>query len=191
MTTSETDDINNNNQVERDRRFIVEASLGKVAKHMRLLGYDTLYQPDYNQHYMTFLAFQQNRCIVTCSQKYKMKLDKLNNPKNDTYEVYSDDDDDEETPFQYDYCLVPLRQGITTEDQIRIVVEHYKLKFDEKMVYTRCIECNCVVIIDENGVTCPECKRVFKQGIPKKLEWLQKMSYHEPNTDQQIQQQQQ
>jgi hypothetical protein len=46
-------------------KFIVDANLGKLAKELRMLGYDTVYYRGKDLHELTRLARQQDRVILT------------------------------------------------------------------------------------------------------------------------------
>ncbi len=46
-------------------KFIADAMLGKLAKRMRLLGFDVLYDPAYNDNEVLRLALDQGRIILT------------------------------------------------------------------------------------------------------------------------------
>jgi uncharacterized protein with PIN domain len=63
MTTEIPDDAGN------DMKFIVDNSLPGIAKHLRVLGIDVLFDKDYSQNYVMFLARRDDRTIITCSIK--------------------------------------------------------------------------------------------------------------------------
>ncbi|MGC9072250.1 MAG: Mut7-C RNAse domain-containing protein [Acidilobus sp.] len=46
-------------------RFVIDAMLGTLAKWLRLLGYDTLYSPSYNDAQIISMAARMKRAIVT------------------------------------------------------------------------------------------------------------------------------
>ena len=45
--------------------FVLDVHLGKLAKALRLLGFDTCYQNDYSDQTIAQLAAQQNRIVLT------------------------------------------------------------------------------------------------------------------------------
>jgi hypothetical protein len=49
----------------RSTRFILDVHLGKLAKYLRMLGFDTLYETDYNDHEIIDRAVKQKRIILT------------------------------------------------------------------------------------------------------------------------------
>jgi uncharacterized protein with PIN domain len=49
----------------RDSRFILDAHLGKLAKYLRMLGFDTLYQNDFGDQEIIDIAQDENRIILT------------------------------------------------------------------------------------------------------------------------------
>jgi uncharacterized protein with PIN domain len=49
----------------RDLKFILDVHLGKLAKYLRLCGFDTCYQTDYNDQEIIRLSFSDKRIILT------------------------------------------------------------------------------------------------------------------------------
>ena len=49
-----------------ESRFILDVHLGRLAKYMRLMGFDTLYQTDYSDEEILKKALEEERIILTC-----------------------------------------------------------------------------------------------------------------------------
>jgi len=49
----------------RSPRFICDVHLGKLARRLRLLGFDTLYRDDYDDPEIARLSAEQKRCVLT------------------------------------------------------------------------------------------------------------------------------
>ena len=49
----------------RRTRFVLDVHLGTLARYLRLLGFDTLYRNDYDDHQIVRLARDQSRIILT------------------------------------------------------------------------------------------------------------------------------
>jgi len=49
----------------RDTRFILDVHLGRLARYLRLLGFDTLYRKDYDDPEIIRLALYEHRIILT------------------------------------------------------------------------------------------------------------------------------
>lgn len=47
-------------------RFILDVHLGKLAKYMRIMGFDTLYQTDYSDDEILKISLDEKRIILTC-----------------------------------------------------------------------------------------------------------------------------
>ena len=47
------------------RKFVLDVHLGKLAKALRMLGFDTLYRNDYSDRTLAELALKENRIILT------------------------------------------------------------------------------------------------------------------------------
>ena len=78
----------------RKTRFILDVHLGKMAKSLRMLGFDTLYRNDYIDPEIVSVATDQNRIILTRDKgilKYKKVthgyLIRSDNPKKQVVEV--------------------------------------------------------------------------------------------------------
>lgn len=54
------------------RGFILDVHLGKLARWLRLLGFDTLYRNDYSDHEIVGTAAAQGRFILTCDIRLLM-----------------------------------------------------------------------------------------------------------------------
>jgi uncharacterized protein with PIN domain len=54
-------------------RFIADAMLGRLAKWLRLLGFDTLYQPGISDRTLLRLAMEQGRVILTRDSHFLRK----------------------------------------------------------------------------------------------------------------------
>lgn len=52
-------------QPEERPKFVVDAMLGSLAKWLRLLGYDTLYSPSFNDSQIISMAVRMRRVVVT------------------------------------------------------------------------------------------------------------------------------
>ena len=49
----------------RDPRFVVDCNLGRLARYLRLLGFDCLYRNDYTDDVVAQLSQQQHRIVLT------------------------------------------------------------------------------------------------------------------------------
>lgn len=49
----------------REPRFVLDTHLGKLAKYLRLLGFDTLYRNDYADPALAYLARHEQRILLT------------------------------------------------------------------------------------------------------------------------------
>src|SRR5690348_641805 len=49
----------------RRTRFVLDVHLGTLARYLRLLGFDTLYRNDYDDHQIVQVAQEQSRIILT------------------------------------------------------------------------------------------------------------------------------
>ena len=49
----------------RDIRFVVDANLGRLARYLRLIGFDTLYRNDYDDAEVATISAAENRILLT------------------------------------------------------------------------------------------------------------------------------
>lgn len=49
----------------RDPRFVVDVNLGRLARYLRLLGFDTLYRNDYMDRDLVEVSLKQHRIVLT------------------------------------------------------------------------------------------------------------------------------
>jgi len=139
---------------ERDRdRFIVDANVGKLARWLRMLGYDTLFSSDIDDSELVRIGLREKRVIVTRDTQIMRRR------------VVADGrarailitDDDPRTQFRY-------------------LAE--KLHLDREMQFTRCLECNrlldrrskaeveglvppYVFKTQDQYYQCPGCQRIY------------------------------
>jgi len=100
----------------RNLKFICDVHLGRLAKYLRMLGFDTLYKNDYNETEMIQLSNAQNRILLTRDKKI------LSNKK---------------ITRRY------LIKQTEIVEQIRELLEFFDLK-KNIMPMSRCLECNGV-----------------------------------------------
>ena len=133
-------------------RFVADSMLGKLARYLRIMGYDTVYQETYSDQRMSELV-EEGRVLLTRS--------------NARFSKYPDS-------IFIDYDLV--------RDQLREVDEKIGLDRDQSKWFTRCSVCNSVLSKPDRAVTpedvpdfvsftypqqvrfCPFCKRFYWPG---------------------------
>jgi len=134
-------------------RFIVDANVGKLARWLRMLGYDTMYFNDIDDGELVKLGLKQKRVIVT--KDTQIMLRRVITDGRVRAVLITDDD---------------------PKDQFRFLSKEFKL--DRSKQFTRCLECNQVLVHrDRNEVRelvppyvfktqtqyyqCLECERVY------------------------------
>ena len=141
-----------------DLRFLTDRMLGKLAKYLLMLGFDTVYFSQDNRLCLITLAVKQGRVVLT----------------RDTNIVRSSDFP--ELLFINDNS--PIKQ-------IQQVIKHFELKINENNFFTRCLRCNQLLIkitpqevkhkvppyvltIHQEFFVCQKCKRVYWKGTHQK-----------------------
>jgi len=135
-------------------KFLVDRMLGKLAKELRMLGYDTTYYRGEDVHQLIQWARQEGRVILTRNTKLFSK--------------------------KFDVSIL----GVTEDDpilQLKELIEKGHITLDEKILFSRCLLCNTLLdeILQEEAegkvpdfifyqqktfFRCPQCRRIYWQG---------------------------
>ncbi len=109
----------------RSTKFILDVHLGTLAKYLRMFGFDTLYQNNYNDHEIINISLTESRTILT-KDKGILKHNQVNRG----------------------YYI----RNSNPEKQLVEILDRFDLKnsFNE---FTRCLVCNTVLIkIDKDKI---------------------------------------
>lgn len=134
-------------------KFLADAMLGKLAKWLRILGYDTLYYRGTEALRLLDIAKKDDRILLTRNTRIPATAGGLE------VVVIADDH---------------------WASQVRQVVKHFHLP-KPRLAFTRCVNCNAVLqplsraqaqdrvpehVFHVHNVfsVCPECQRVYWQG---------------------------
>ena len=135
-------------------KFLADRMLGKLAKELRMLGYDTIYYRGENAYPLIKLAREEDRVILTRNTKLIPKR-----PEDRIIRVMED--------------KPPL--------QLRELIQKKVISLNEKNLFSRCLLCN--ILLDEipreeaegkvpdfifyqqkEFFRCPQCLRIYWQG---------------------------
>lgn len=133
-------------------KFIADVHLGRLARWLRMLGFDTLYQNNFTRPELLRLAYEQQRVLLSRDQKLS------NNPFIRTFILPEED----------------------PERQLQQVVRHFNLQ-PQFHPLTLCLICNAPLhAVPMESVQhllpgqtkkffrefwqCPQCQRVFWKG---------------------------
>ncbi|HEY9736267.1 MAG TPA: Mut7-C RNAse domain-containing protein [Trichocoleus sp.] len=134
-------------------RFVLDVHLGKLATYLRLLGFDTLYQNDYDDDELAQISSQERRVLLTQDRGLLKR-----------------------SMVTYGYIV----RSHNPEEQVREVLERFKLHA-EVAPLERCPRCNgAVVVVDAAEVAdrlppltrlhysefarCQDCHQVYWKG---------------------------
>jgi len=95
-------------------KFIVDVMLGKLAKWLRILGYDTVYDNQFSDEDLFFKAHQEKRILLTRDKELSQRM----NP-------------------QYTFFVTEL----LVQEQVKHVAAKFNLNTKD-FIFTRCILCN-------------------------------------------------
>jgi len=133
-------------------KFIADCHLGKLAKYLRIMGFDTLFFPHIDDDKLIIIANEEKRIILTRDRE-------LSQRKN---------------------APVLFLEPIDTKAQLKTLIKYYKLK-EHPVPFSRCIVCNTPLqvvekekIIDRLPIKvqkyfdyfeyCPSCDRIYWRG---------------------------
>ncbi len=140
-----------------DLRFIVDLNVGRLARWLRMMGYDTLLFDHGEDYRMIRIALDQARIIITRDTRIM-----------------------ERRVITSGRLRAILVSGDRPEKQMRQVMEHLPLNVDFRP-FSLCLECNQPLVerskedvadrvppyvfqTQEQFVECPACRRVFWKG---------------------------
>lgn len=148
-------------------KYLTDGSLGKLAKWLRVLGYDTIVYPRTIDREILNLAYSGKRIVLT------RKLDML------------------KRQFSGQLYLV---EGKETGSQLKEVITKFSLKIDKEKIFSICLKCNerlspvaktevydlvpsyVFANCDEYN-KCPNCRRIYWKGTHQRntLQFLEKL----------------
>jgi len=137
----------------RETRFILDAHLGKLARHLRLAGFDSLWRNDYGDEEIVSIAIAQKRVILTRDKGILKR-----------------------SVVQRGHFV----RETDPEKQLAGIIQAFQLE-DALRPFTRCRECNAplrevakqtlegrvpekVRLALDRFNECPQCGRVFWEG---------------------------
>jgi len=124
-------------------RFVADSMLGKLARYLRIMGYDTVYQETYSDQRLSELV-EEGRVLLTRS--------------NARFSKYPDS-------IFIDYDLV--------RDQLREVDEKIGLDRDQSKWFTRCSVCNSVLSKPDRAVTPEDVPDFVSFTYPQQVRFCQ------------------
>ena len=137
-------------------KFIVDANVGKLARWLRMLGYDTIFVNDIDDGVLVDIGLKEERVLLTrdtqimlrrlvTSGKVKAMLTSEDNPKEQMRQVITEMKLDREHEFTLCLeCNVPLMTR--SKDEVRDLVPPYVYK------------------TQTHYHQCPVCERIYWRG---------------------------
>jgi len=134
-------------------RFVLDCHLGRLTAHLRMLGFDCLYENDFNDPTIRDIAVLDERILLTRDRRLLMRK-----------------------VIQHGYCL----RSLNPLEQLKEILEHFELK-NRISPFHRCIRCNHPLeavekqtiyerlepltnkYFDEFQI-CPGCKQIYWKG---------------------------
>jgi len=138
-------------------RFIVDTNVGRLARWLRMLGYDALFINEINDRQLVAIGLKEKRVLLTRDTQIMQRR--------------------VVTSGRLKALLV---KGDDTKEQLRQVVRAMNLNYEERQ-FTRCLECNQPLLsrtkeeirdrvppyvfqTQPQFVECPSCHRIYWRG---------------------------
>jgi uncharacterized protein with PIN domain len=137
-------------------RFIVDVNVGKLARWLRMLGYDTLFIHDVDDNELVTISLNDKRVLLTKDTQIMLRR-----------------------VITSGRVKAMLIEDDNPKDQLRQVAR--MLKIDQEMKFTRCLECNELLVprgkdevrqlvptyvfkTQPQYFQCPACQRIYWRG---------------------------
>lgn len=134
-------------------RFLLTKELGRLAKWLRILGFDASYFTENNPGTLMIQALRDNRTILTRNRRL---------------------------PESRGIKIIELKSE-TLKEQLHETLKSLNIPLDARRMFTRCLICNEKLIpvdrekikekvpeyvykTQEHFITCPQCHRIYWQG---------------------------
>jgi uncharacterized protein with PIN domain len=135
-------------------KFVADRNLGKLAKELRMLGYDVLYYRSENAYSLIKLAREEGRVILTRSRRL--------------------------TPKRPEDRIVRITEDKPSL-QLQELIQRKIISLFEEPIFSRCLLCNTllneisreeaegkvpdfILYQQKEFFRCPQCSRVYWQG---------------------------
>jgi len=146
----------------KDITFAADAMLGRLARWLRVLGYDTLYNPHIPIHELVKIAQREKRLLLTRNRGAAQE-------------------------FPDQTLFIPEQRP---KDQLRFLIQRFQLD-TRGYIFSRCVLCNVMVqripreeaaphvpgpILESQSVfyRCPVCSKVYWEGshLKRVRQWI-------------------
>jgi uncharacterized protein with PIN domain len=134
-------------------RFLLDCHLGRLTAHLRMLGFDCLYENDYDDPDMADIVHREGRILLTRDRRLLMRK-----------------------AVEHGYCL----RSLDPLEQLTEIIQRYDLK-EKIQPFHRCLHCNHLLerveketIIDrlepltrqyfDEFHICPACGQIYWKG---------------------------
>jgi uncharacterized protein with PIN domain len=134
--------------------FLADAMLGRLAKWLRMLGYDTVYAPGLSEGEIVRRAFTEGRCLLTRRTSLKGRND---------------------------VASLLFVESDHVQEQLRQVILHAGVRPEPDAMFSLCLSCNAALMpLSKEGAEgtvpeyvlqttrrfskCPTCGKVFWKG---------------------------
>ena len=116
-------------------RFLLDCHLGRLTAHLRMLGFDCLYQNDYDDSNMADIVHREGRILLTRDRRLLMRKVIL-----------------------HGYCL----RSLDSLEQVTEVIQRFELR-DKIQPFHRCLRCNHPLEIVDKEVILDRLEQLTKQ----------------------------
>ena len=126
-------------------KFVCDTTIPGVAKHLRMLGIDTLHHDNFSQNYILYLARTQHRTILTFSMKlqknidqilnnYKKKKERVEELKKKLNELQVEDETKPQISNSSATTSTPYNKWKETKEKIQTRIEQYEMDLSDPIL---------------------------------------------------------
>ena len=137
----------------REPKFVVDEHLGKLARYLRMLGFDSFYKNNYNRNELVEISLNEKRTILTKDKNVLKRSD-----------------------VTHGYFV----RNANVKNQVKEIIKRFDLQ-KEINEFTRCLECNSLLqtvkketIVDrippkvaewlDTFLSCSNCNKIYWRG---------------------------
>ncbi|MCS7097890.1 MAG: Mut7-C RNAse domain-containing protein [Candidatus Methanomethyliaceae archaeon] len=114
---------------------MVDAMLGRLARWLRLLGFDTIYNRDFDDETLINIAKNEGRILLTRDETLFKRALKEN-----------------------------IKSFLIRSFDVIEIISKLNLYIDDSLIGSRCTICNTQLVSDASSRKCPNCGKIYWYG---------------------------
>ncbi|MCX7770301.1 MAG: Mut7-C RNAse domain-containing protein [Proteobacteria bacterium] len=104
----------------KNKAFVVDTMLGRLAKWLRMFGFDVLYNPNFDDETIIYIGRKENRIIITKDKRLSDSIAKAG-----LKYIFIEDND--------------------YRSQLKKIINLLNIKIEDISLFSRCVRCNSIL----------------------------------------------